>query len=120
MGKRLKIAKIIFIQTVKANIKNNPGAEINNDEGINRISNPKISATIILEAGPETATFKGPHFWSLKLYGFIGTGFAQPIKNWLPLRNKRSGRITEPNGSKCFRGFKVRRPAYFAVGSPNE
>ncbi len=30
-----------------------------------------------------------------------------------------SGRATDPNPSRCALGFKVRRPASFAVGSPH-
>jgi len=50
----------------------------------------------------------------------MGTGFAQPTNTGLPLINKSKGKITEPKGSKCFKGFRVNLPEYFAVGSPNE
>lgn len=89
---------------------------------INLITNPKIIAIRKFVAGPATETFNSPHFWSLRLYGLIGTGFAQPKIGPLPMvANKSSkGRITEPKGSKCFKGFKVNLPACFAVGSPNQ
>lgn len=48
------------------------------EAGKNLIANPKITAIKKLVAGPARETFNVPHFWSLKLKGFIGTGFAQP------------------------------------------
>ena len=42
----------------------------------NLISKPKIIAIPKFVNGPEIETLRVPHFWSLKLYGFIGTGFA--------------------------------------------
>ena len=44
----------------------------------NLMNNPNIIAIAKFVAGPAMETFNVPHFWSLKLYGFIGTGFAQP------------------------------------------
>ena len=35
-----------------------------------------------------------------------------------PRKNEARGTRTDPTGSRCFRGFRVQRPAYFAVGSP--
>ena len=91
----------------------------------NLIINPKTMAKAKFAATPAMETFKVPHFLSLKLYGFTGTGFAHPKINGCPpgkrdMSINRRGRITEPKGSKCFIGFRVRRPAYFAVGSPKE
>src|SRR3990167_1093560 len=97
-----------------------PGAITKMDWGKNLISKPKNKAKAIFEAGPAMETFKDPHFWSLKLYGLIGTGLAQPKITPLGKRASKIGRITDPKGSKCFNGFRVRRPAYFAVGSPRE
>ena len=78
---------------------------------------PKIQATAKLAPGPAKDTFTFPHFWSLKLNGLTGTGFAQP--NPVPVVIiRRKGTTIEPIGSKCFIGFKVKRPAYFAVESP--
>lgn len=78
---------------------------------------PKIKAKDRFAPGPAAATFREPYFRSRKLYGLIGTGFAQPIP--MPVvRIERIGTTTEPIGSKCLMGFRVRRPAYFAVGSP--
>jgi len=67
IGKRLKIAKIIFIQTIKENIKNNPGWASKKVEGIILKSNPKTKAIARFEAGPAIETFNVPHFWSRKL-----------------------------------------------------
>ena len=89
------------------------------DKLTNLIINPKITATAKLTEGPAIATFKDPHRLSLKLKGFMGTGFAQPKMGPCPKVTKSStkGSKTEPMGSKCFKGFKVNLPAYFAVGS---
>ena len=90
------------------------------DKLTNLIISPKITAKTKLTRGPEIATFKDPHFLSLKLKGFMGTGFAQPkIGPWpAVIKSNARGSKTEPMGSKCFKGFKVNLPAYFAVGSP--
>ena len=83
-------------------------------------ANNKASKKLVM--GPTTATLNEPHFWSLKLYGLTGTGLAQPkIGPWPKVtKRRRRGKRTEPNQSKCFSGFNVNRPAYFAVGSPRE
>jgi len=88
----------------------------------NLIISPKIMAIKKLVPGPATDTFKVPHFWSWKLKGLMGTGFAQPkIGPWPKVKmSKIKGRKMVPTGSMCFRGFKVRRPASFAVGSPKD
>lgn len=48
----------------------------------------------------------------------MGTGFAIPISigEWKIMSIIGSKRV--PIGSMCGIGFKVRRPIYFAVGSP--
>lgn len=88
--------------------------------GKNLIARPKITASKKFMLEPAMPTFRLPHLWSFKLNGFIGTGFAQPIIGPLPwVKTKRIiGRMIVPNISICFNGFKVRRPAFFAVGSP--
>ncbi len=45
-----------------------------------------------------------------KYKGFQRTGFAHPMKAM------KTSNV--PNGSKCFSGFKVKRPSNFGVGSP--
>ena len=49
---------------------------------------------------------------------FTGTGLAQP-KTPAPARDNKAGTINVPTGSTCAIGFRVRRPARFAVSSPN-
>jgi len=87
----------------------------------NLIERPKTKAKRKLAPGPAIETLNSPHLWSRKLYGFTGTGFAQPkIGPWPPVKKRRSnGRIIVPKGSMCFEGLKLSLPAYFAVGSPN-
>ena len=84
-----------------------------------RAPRPKTKASAKFAKGPAAATFAWPYFWSLKLKGFIGTGFAQPKTMWLPgIIIKSSGKSTEPIGSKCFKGLRLNLPDNFAVGSP--
>src|SRR3989338_11580400 len=78
---------------------------------------PKINARTKFEIGPAIATHAGPHFWSFKLYGLNGTGFA--YANRMPVGIIRSGKMTEQKKSICARGFSVSRPAYRAVASPS-
>ena len=97
-----------------------PGFWKKTASGINLINKPKTIAKPKFDKGPAKETFISPYFLSLKLYGFTGTGFAQPNKIGLPETNKSIGKIIDPKKSKCFKGFRVNLPAYFAVGSPNE
>jgi len=85
----------------------------------NLIKIPKNTAMKKLLAGPAKATLKFPHFLSLKLLGFTGTGFVHPNMGPFPpvAINKNKGTNTEPNRSKCGKGFKVNLPESFAVGS---
>ena len=119
IGTKLNIAhkKLYIVIIPSSSIKGTEAGRL-----IILINNPKNIAIAKFVAGPEIATFKLPHFWSLKLYGFTGTGFAQPKIGPCPpvANNNKSGTITEPNGSKCFNGFSVSLPAYLAVGSPKE
>lgn len=112
MGIKLNRARIIFILTIKENIKKRPGLKEKKLFGKNLISNPKNKAKTKLEMGPAMATLKEPHFWSLKLWGLTGTGFAQPKIGPCPAvaKSNNNGKITEPKGSKCFIGFKVSLP----------
>ncbi len=83
---------------------------------------PKKIAKRILANGPAIATKAVPHFLFFKLAGLKGTGLAQPIIiTGAPKsagKAKSNGKIIEPNGSKCGKGFKVNRPAASAVLSP--
>ncbi len=51
--------------------------------------------------------------------GFTGTGFAQ-ARTGRPTMAPMAGSTIDPNGSMCGTGFSVRRPASFAVRSPNQ
>jgi len=86
----------------------------------NLIKRQKIKPIEKLVRGPAIETFNIPHFLSLRLNELIGTGFAQAKIGPWPLVNiiKKSGKMTDPIGSKCFKGFKESRPASLAVGSP--
>ena len=117
-GMRLNIARRILIKTTKLAISIN-APDKTSKEVPKRIINPKINAIKMLTAGPAPATNASPHFWFERLYGLYGTGLAHPIRKLEPERSKIPGIITEPSGSMCFMGFKVRRPASLAVGSPN-
>ena len=67
--------------------------------------------------GPASATIASPHLWFRRLYGLKGTGFAQPIIK-PPNRYDMTGKIKEPNHSKCLKGLSVSLPANFAALSP--
>ncbi len=58
---------------------------------------------------------RGLRIW----FGFTGTGFAHAITG-IPESAPNAGRMIDPNGSMCGTGFSVRRPAFFAVSSPNQ
>lgn len=118
IGIKLKIAKRIFTQQIKLNIKRRFKLNSENWKGKKRINNPKIKAKIMFDSGPAKATFASPYFLSLKLRGLTGTGFAQPKTTGLPVKIRIPGKIIEPNHSRCFMGFKVSRPAFLAVKSP--
>lgn len=85
---------------------------------------PNAKATNRLEAGPAKLTLALPHFWSRRLNGFTGTGFAQPKIMPAPvicdITAKNKGKATDPMGSIWGKGLRVNRPAFFAVGSPKE
>lgn len=70
-----------------------------------------INAVSKLERGPAAATIALSRIGFLKLFGFTGTGFPQPI---FAIKI-----INVPSGSKCLSGFKLTLPCIFAVGSPS-
>ena len=117
IGIKLKIAKTILSKTTtdasetKDALKKPVATEI-------LITSPKKIAIARFAKIPADATHNVPIFLSLKFSGLYGTGFAQPIKNGALVKTKIRGKITEPKGSKCFKGFSVSRPAYSAVLSP--
>src|SRR3989344_2005527 len=76
------------------------------------MSRPKIIAIKKFAKTPAVATQIVPHFLLLKFSGLYGTGFAQPNRNEECDRTKSVGKIIEPKRSRCFSGFKVRRPAW--------
>lgn len=85
-----------------------------------RIKSPKKIAIDKFAMMPAEATQSVPLLWSFRLLGLYGTGLAQPIKNGAWVITNNNGRTIEPNKSRCFIGFKVNLPAYWAVLSPNE
>jgi len=72
---------------------------------------PNINAINKFVAGPARATSKLPTAGFLKLRGLTGTGFPQP--------KRKKIKASVPHKSRCFKGLMVRRPAIFAVSSPN-
>jgi len=117
MGTKLKTPKRKLYMEIK--LKNIKNVSV---KGRNLIKRPKIIPIKKLVAGPAKETFNSPHFWSRKLYGLTGTGLAQPKIGPLPPVDISMirGIITEPKGSRCFKGFRVKRSEYLAVGSPKE
>ena len=71
----------------------------------------KITARRIFEKGPASAESAISLLGFLKFLVFIGTGFAQPK----PAKSIHKN----PIGSRCFIGFIVSLPMYFAVLSPS-
>jgi len=117
IGKRLKIARKRFNVTTTLNSSGTRDEE--KTSGKNLRVRPNNTAKAIFDAGPASATLAGPYFLSCKLAGLYGTGLAYPNMN-PPTIKEIIGRITEPNMSRCFIGFKVSRPKFLAVGSPKE
>ena len=76
------------------------------------ITNEIAKATTKLDMGPANETINIPLFLFLKLYEFIGTGFAHP--------NLKMSKKINPTKSICFIGFKVNLPLFLAVLSPNK
>ncbi|MFH1455013.1 MAG: hypothetical protein ABIF22_01690 [bacterium] len=119
IGIKLKTARLTFIRTTKLNILirgieeklkcNNP-----------LIIRPKIIATRRFDAGPAIDIRGSATFLFFKLCGLYGTGLAQPIIKPACVIARARGKITEPNQSRCLRGFRVSLPSYCAVLSPKQ
>ena len=60
-----------------------------------------------------------PHLQSSKLFGFTGTGFAQPKISPDPDTRRPMGMMIDPHKSRCGKGLRVIRPARSAVSSPS-
>ena len=69
-------------------------------------------------AGPASDTSNMSRRRLRSRFGFTGTGFAQPITGMFAIA-PNAGMMIDPNGSMCGIGLSVRRPARFAVSSPN-
>ena len=87
--------------------------------GAKRKIKPKTRASIKFASGPAKPTFASPYFLSRKLKGLYGTGLAQAKIKEVPDKTIIKGKKNEPIQSRCFKGLKVKRPAFFAVKSPN-
>ena len=75
-------------------------------------------AKIKFESGPENETRVSSFKTFLKLFLFIGTGLAQPIRA-NPETNEANGKIIVPTRSICLSGFNEYLPSFFAVSSPS-
>ena len=115
-GKRLNTANKIFKKTIKLNNSGIKGEE--KTSGIKRRVRPNKAARAKLERGPAIATLTGPYLRSLSAVGSYGTGLAYPTMNGERAKNKINGNRIDPNISRWRRGFKLKRPAFFAVMSP--
>ena len=115
MGIRLKTASITFTHMLASNTISR-GTETYAGMSacktrMDLSAMPLASASRKFAPGPASATQSMSCFGFLKYLGFTGIGFAHPI-----FMMKKQ--IT-PMGSRCFRGFRVRRPIRDAVGSPS-
>ena len=82
IGIRLNIAKRkLYIEIILKN-KNKEAGKLKN-----LIGRAKRMPTMILIPGPAKETLSSPHLLSLRLFGLIGTGFAQPKTGPLPKVN---------------------------------
>lgn len=117
IGTKLKMPRKRLTMTIVLNIK-----ALAEDSMLNIARNlnasPKIIAKTKFENAPAMATFKTPHFLSDKFSSTYGTGLAQPNTKPALVIIKIKGKKTDPTGSRCFKGFKVKRPIRFAVWSP--
>ncbi len=115
MGIKLKIPKNMF--SITMGTISSASSTWPKDTSV-RTLKAANTARIKLVATPPIATANNPNLgFLLKFAGLYGTGFAHPkIKppNKSPIRGKR----IDPIGSMCGIGFKVKRPALFAVSSP--
>jgi hypothetical protein len=78
------------------------------------ITNERIK----FENGPAKETIASSLKGFLNLDMFMGTGLAQPISA-IPVVSEKRGIKYVPMRSACLNGFKVSRPRFFAVSSPN-
>ncbi len=85
-----------------------------------RTKRPKIIARNRFVALPAIATRVSPQRLLRRLYGLYGTGRAQPKRIGELEKTRSAGIIIEPMRSIWGTGFRVRRPAIRAVGSPRE
>lgn len=118
IGIKLKIAKTILIKII-ISIKIKNGLLIIPKNIVNFKIKLKIIAIERLLNGPANPISPLSLFGFFKFKGLNGTGFAQPNKIGLLAIKSKNGNKNEPKKSKCFKGFKVSRPAFFAVGSPS-
>ena len=99
IGNRLKIARTILRYTIPTSKGIIPGKTSAMGVPKKRSKSPKERAIARFAAGPAKLTLAEPYFLSRKLYGFTGTGFAQPNRKGLEERTKRRGTATDPMGS---------------------
>lgn len=119
IGIRLNKTRTKFkITIIEAIFKKGPIKEALIINGENLISNPKIIAINKLAKTPATETSIVPFLTLRRLFGLYGTGLAQPITKPALDKTRSKGRTKEPNMSRCFIGFRVRRPLRRAVLSP--
>ena len=112
IGTKLNTAKTKFVKTTisRARIAG-PGKLL----AKNLTISPATRAKTILDNGPAIATKASPFLPDFKALKLTGTGFAQPIMIPVWEMAQSRGNIIDPNISKCFIGFKVRRPIILAV-----
>ena len=99
IGSRLKMARTKFSSTICPKSSISAGEISASGAPKKRSKSPKKMAMARFAPGPAKLTLAEPYFLSRKLYGFTGTGFAQPNKNGLEKRTKRRGTATDPMGS---------------------
>lgn len=75
----------------------------------------KIAIAIFVSTPADATKTSAKH--PLSIYGLYGTGFAHPATPPEERRNT-TGTTKDPIKSRCFKGFGVKRPAIFAVESP--
>ena len=102
IGKRLNIPSNRLRNTIIPNIiaTGNRGSftAAKEDSGMNRKAIPNTRASVKFDAGPANPIRAEPNFGLERLYGWYGTGFAQPKakpKNSM----EKIGKIMVPSGS---------------------
>lgn len=116
---RLKTAKYRFIIIPQCNGLIRYGRINGKKFLIMIIKTENIIAREKFDSGPAAETFTLSTAGFLKFAGLTGTGFAQPIRKLEFDKIKNNGTIMVPTMSMCGMGLKVKRPKYFAVGSPH-